>query len=75
MPRPSESIPTCKASGLVLYFQRRSAVFSGGGSTMLMLQALLPCMLAKSKGEEVEVVFKGGTNVCSPPGKGQLATD
>ncbi|CAJ1394970.1 unnamed protein product [Effrenium voratum] len=43
-----------------------------GGSTMLMLQALLPSMLARSlaEGKEVEVVFKGGTNVCSPPGKG-----
>ena len=39
---------------------------------MLMLQALLPCMLADSKNREVEVIFKGGTNVCSPPGKGQV---
>lgn len=43
-----------------------------GGSTMLMLQALLPCMLADSKNREVEVIFKGGTNVCSPPGKGHF---
>ena len=38
-----------------------------GGSTMLMLQALLPSMLER---REVELIFKGGTNVCSPPGKG-----
>lgn len=40
-----------------------------GGSTMLMLQALLPMMLARSGlegGCPVEVIFKGGTNVCSP---------
>ena len=43
-----------------------------GGSTMLMLQALLPLMLATSGregGQWLEMVFKGGTNVCSPPGR------
>jgi len=43
-----------------------------GGSTMLMLQALLPLMLATSGregGRWLEMVFKGGTNVCSPPGR------
>ena len=51
------------------------ALFAPGGATMLMLQALLPSMLARSlaEGKEVEVVFKGGTNVCSPPGKGGAA--
>eukprot|EP00435_Cladocopium_sp_Y103_P030006 s802_g7.t1 len=40
-----------------------------GGSTMLMLQAMLPMMLARSGlegGRPMEVMFKGGTNVCSP---------
>ena len=39
-----------------------------GGSTMLMLQALLPVMLAKSAAlkSSVQVTLQGGTNVCSP---------
>ncbi|CAE7438604.1 RTCA [Symbiodinium sp. CCMP2592] len=39
-----------------------------GGSTMLMLQALLPVMLAKSGTlkSAVQVTLQGGTNVCSP---------
>lgn len=39
-----------------------------GGSTMLMLQALLPVMLAKSGMLKctVQVTLQGGTNVCSP---------
>lgn len=45
-----------------------------GGSTMLMLQAMLPMMLARSglEGYPVEVIFKGGTNVCSPGRKFEI---
>eukprot|EP00931_Biecheleriopsis_adriatica_P066648 TRINITY_DN40954_c0_g1_i1.p1 TRINITY_DN40954_c0_g1~~TRINITY_DN40954_c0_g1_i1.p1 ORF type:complete len:1818 (+),score=330.36 TRINITY_DN40954_c0_g1_i1:54-5507(+) len=44
-----------------------------GGSTMLMLQALLPVMLAKSArqgGAKVSVCFRGGTNVAVADSKG-----
>ncbi|CAE7507384.1 RTCA [Symbiodinium pilosum] len=42
-----------------------------GGSTMLMLQALLPVMLARSAscGQAVQVTLQGGTNVISPDGQ------